>query len=192
MTVTAPFNRRAIQDALITWFAGSTGLGVERVEWADQGAPQLEHPYASLKLGALRDIGRDEENINGEPANPVAGAEVAIESRGMREVVCSCNVYTRTREPEATAHALLDRARAALGMSTYLDPLCAAGVSYLRKSDAQNLDGLNGDDFVQRAQMDVTFSIASNAEDRVGYIAQVVLSSDLLPVSPIVLPVIQE
>lgn len=177
-----PFNRQAITAALVAWAESASALN-GRVMLANQNAPQPVFPYVTLLVGPARSIGQDETAINAEPVDALPGKEVAIEVRGNREVTVSVNTYSMidpaTEDASQDAHALIEALITSLSAPLYLDPLRAAGVSVLRVSDPQNLDALQADGWKQRAQCDVTFSVAANAEERVTYIETVESTFDI-------------
>lgn len=180
MTVEAPYDRRAIQDAFIDWIAAAVDLSCI---WTRQNGPQPALPYLTLELGNFRSIGQDETSIDGEPEAPIVeGAEVELLSRGLRYFVLSINAYAKTHGTEDVddAQMILDKVRASLGMDTYLVPLRAAGIAISSIGLIQNLDFVLADKFRSRAQMDVTVCVASNAVERVGYIEKVQINSEVL------------
>lgn len=170
--IAAPFNRKTIEDALADWIAGAIGVSVL---WTGQDAPAPALPYVTLAMLVIADVGSadGEQRIDGEPPAPQPGAEVAIGYCGHKRITLSVNVYASPLDVNADARAYMDKARASLALATYADALRAAGIALVSIGAAQSLDELQNAGFVSRAQCDFMFSIASNLEERVPYIATI-------------------
>ncbi len=173
----APFNRQAVEDALYAWVFGATGVATN---WANQNAAQLARPHMTLAITSTTKLGQDAQILNAEPTAPLSGAEVAIEIGGLRRVVVSVNAYGVSNDPDLDARALMDKALGALEVPSYLAALRVAGVAVARVGAAISLDYLAEDKFISRAQADVTLCVAANLEERVGYIATVDVTNEIV------------
>lgn len=182
MTAVAnPMNLTAIEDALYAWFSGAMGIAVI---WADQGMPQPAHPYGTIAINTIAQNAPDEDRVDADLEAPVEGAEVELQTVGLRTVLVSCNVYALARG----APILLEKARAALGMPSYLSALRTAGIAISKVNAGRSLPQIDSDASISRMQMDVECCIAANAAERVGYITRANATSDLFDASFVVEP----
>lgn len=113
-------------------------------------------------------------------ANNDAGHEVGIEVSGMREITVSCQAYVeRPDSLDPTKHALhlMSVAQSSLGLPATLAALSAAGLAVVDEGDVTDISEVIGEAFASRANMDVRFGLASNVEERTGYIDQTEISS---------------
>lgn len=168
--IAAPFDRRAIENAIAAWIKRATGV---TFIWANQNGARPAFPYITGMMSIANSIGQDEQRIDGDPPNPQVGQEVEIAACGLRKLVVSLNAYAGPNgDPEIDdARQHMDKARAALGLPSFVEDFRAAGMAIVQDEAIQNLDQLDGDTFLSRTQMDVSFCIASNAIEHVGYIA---------------------
>ncbi len=177
MPIAAPIPRQTIEDALYVWLSSATSVAVI---WANQNAPQPTRPYATLAVVSTTQLGQNSVTPNANPSSPSPGAEVAIEVGGLHRVVVSVNVYGISNDPDSDARALMDKALGALALPSVLSTLRSAGVAVNRVGGAISLDFLTDDKWLSRTQADVTLCVASNLEERVGYIATVEVTNEIV------------
>ena len=174
MTVQAPFDRVAVETALVAWVESAAGVSCMI---ANQNAPQPSHPFAELAIIAARDYGQaDEQETN--PVGAPSGQEVQINAGKQKRITVSLNMWSSTNDASQDARALMDKALAALDLPSYRDTLKASGIAVLNAPEAQSLDELESNSVVQRAQADCFFGIAANVSERTGYIATMQTTSD--------------
>ncbi len=152
--------------------------GSEPVTAVDNGTDlELTGDGGALFTLALSDD-FDDEQI--DYANNDEGHEVGITVSGMREITVSCQAYIgRPSSLDPTAHALhfITVAQSSLGLPATIAALSVAGLAIVEEGDATDISEITGAAFASRANMDVRFGLASNVEERVGYIQQVAISS---------------
>jgi hypothetical protein len=187
--IAAPIPRKAIETAIVAWFTRATGLAASNVLLESQPTSpnQPVLPYATVfNLSPATKLGQDELRIRDASADvpaPDAGSEIEILACGLRKMVFSCNTYSKTNDADADARALMDKAHAALALPSFVAELQAVGLSVIDDGAVRSLDALQSDKFVARAQLDVTFGLASNVTENTGYIEHVEIT-DLAPVLP--------
>lgn len=167
MTISAPFSRKTIETAIYTWVNGAVGIPCV---WVDQKAPQPQFPYVSVSFVSIASLApQDEERVSYD-SGASAGAEIGLLHCGLRRALLSVNVMSETNDAGQDARSLADRLISSLSFTSFAAPLVAAGLAYVRCSDVRRLDETQGDSFVQRAQLDVTFTLAANASETTGWI----------------------
>lgn len=171
----------SVEKALVAWLNTATGC---TVRLADQRAPQLAYPYATIRLDGPAPVGTDDLRATSDLDKP-AGEEVGLELRGQRTFTASINIYSQQKPLSATpydhtksARHLAELAQASLALPTPLAGLYAAGLSVVAIGPIQNLTFLQDTDHVERMQMDVRLATASSASERTGYIATVDVAHD--------------
>jgi hypothetical protein len=159
-----------IQDALLAWLSTGTGL---RVFWADQNAPQIARPYATIKLigGPVKVASLDEQQDVTNLANS-AGQEIEQTIRGQREITASCQVFTDDTV-SAAAYTLLGAAVTALSLPSVRDSLSSVGLALIEPGAIQDISALFEAKWQSRAQVDVRFRFVDVAVEKTGYIATV-------------------
>lgn len=169
------------------WMAEAVDM---QVIWANPSAPQPMRPYASLQMisGPTRISGTDEQITETDLAQ--VGEEVALINCGLREITISCQIYADKPALGQNAQDLMSLAQAKLGQASVLTKLRTAGVTVVEEGPVQNIDQVESGSFVSRANMDVRFYIASQLEERIGYIKTAEVSSTITgikdPVSDLV------
>lgn len=166
--IEAPFDRERFERAIVEWFGGATGVPLI---WANQTIPQLAHAYATASIQAQSSIGGEDETrvaLADPPGDP--GEEIEILAAQLRRLTVSFNVFSNSNAPSSDARAIMDKARAGLFLPSVARELQNAGIAVISDGAILNLDQLEADAWIGRAQMDVIFCAAFNARDRVGYI----------------------
>jgi hypothetical protein len=113
MTISLPitgFNSRAIEDALHTWLASTTGCGEDRTWWANQDITEVLYPFAVLNwiaevpLGIPANYGETLIEDSQMTGHDDARADVRQWSGQALEVTISVSVFADARAaPEGTA-----------------------------------------------------------------------------------------
>lgn len=169
----APYNRRTIEDALFSWFAAGTALGVDRVWWADQGVPKTTFPFGVMSWNTTIPLGVDsigvETIIEDVDFNP-GDLDLNVIVGGWREVTISVQVFGDPKAPpESSASMRLEVALSRLRLPSVRTPLNDAGIGVLRVGGVRNVaDG--------QAQADIVVLIAQNLIEPVVSIAGVKIS----------------
>jgi len=181
VTVNAPIDMEAFQDAIQAWFADVTGL--ESI-WRNQSAPQPEYPFAGLAIlsGPEPSAPQWEQRFDTDLSRP-EGEEVRISVCVPCRFTISCQTYVNmpdARNPELNAAAYMIRAQSSLSLPSVLASLHAAGISVERPGTVQNLDEVIEDSFVSRAAMDVVLGATLNLEELTGYVNKVKVKSESL------------
>ncbi len=176
-----PYDRRTIEDAIYDWLSGSSGVAAH---WDYQKPPQPQFPFSSMRILSITRIGgEDETRITEDPGAP-AGEEIEQALSGPRRLVCSFNFYSTSNDPTSDAALLAARAQSALSLPTYAAALYRAGVSVIDEGAIRDLSELQSETWVSRFQFDVTFGIASNVIEKIGYIETVEVDSPPLGWDP--------
>lgn len=181
MSVAAPFDRRAVEDALYAWATAAAGAAVR---WTEQRAAQPRPPYVTLAITGIETDAPFERRHDGEPADPTPGAEVEITYCALSRIVVSVNAYGLSNDPRSDARAIMDKLAASLHLDGAASGLAAAGLALVDTSQVRSLDFLVDDAFVSRTQLDVTFAVAQNVTERIGYIGQVDITNEDLGMDP--------
>lgn len=132
---TAPYDRRAIQDALHDWFSSTTGLGSDRVWWAGQDVVETEWPFGTLSWLSTSPVGVDGDGTTALFSNdalPVDTPDVRLHAEGWRIVTIAVAAFSDPRgQPEMDAFSMVDSAIAKLRLTTVRGALQAAGIGIL-------------------------------------------------------------
>lgn len=159
-----PYNRRAIEDALHTWFAEGTALNETRVWWADQQVAKTTLPFGVLTWVTTTPLGPDSRGVetvieDPDPEDPTPDINVVV--GGWRQVTFSVQVFADPKgPPEGSAGLRLDAALARLALPSVRAALNAAGLGILSFGGARLIvDG--------QAQADIVGLIAQNLTEPV-------------------------
>jgi hypothetical protein len=184
--VNAPIDMEAFQNAIHDWFSGSTGL---QTIWRNQSAPQPEHPFGSLMIlsGPEQYSPAWEERDETDTGRPL-GEEIKQTVTVPCRFVVSCQAYVEqvdARNPNHDAASYINKAKGALGLSSYLQDLNTANVSVSTVGPVQNLTALLESEMESRANMDVVFSSVLSLDEYVGYIEKVHATSTELGIDQV-------
>jgi len=167
MSIDAPMDFEAFQNAVHEWFAESTGL---ETIWRDQGGPQPSYPFGSLKMisGPVPDSPHWEERRDFDEAR-ANGQQVRLTTGVSCQITISCQAYVGqpdARHPNYNASQYLAKAQAALSLESLQAELFRPNsIGVLSPGTVQDISELIEDAFVSRANMDVIFSAALNIEE---------------------------
>jgi hypothetical protein len=164
MALQAPFNRTAIETAIVAWLKRATDLTVQR---GDQRIPQATHAYATYRMDTIGEIGHDEIRISAIDPAPGSPVDTTQTVCGLRTLVVSVNVFSSANKSDLDARALADLAFASLSVPSYADALSNAGIAISERGAVRSLDRVESTDWISRAQFDVTICVASNVTENV-------------------------
>lgn len=186
MTVNRPIDLEVFQDAVHSWFSGSTGLFTV---WRRQNAPQPSYPFAALQIttGPTPLAPQWEQRFSTNLSRPL-GQEVQTIVCVPCSMVVSCQAYVDTsdaRDPNYSAVMYIARAQSALSLPSYLAALRADNISVISPGVVQNIDELIEDAFVSRANLDVTFGTTLTLEEYTGFIEKVHATSTNLGIDQV-------
>lgn len=163
----------AITEAVRVWLRDATALPDGQVILQDQAGPQLQPPYATVKIGSTsKPFSADYVGHNTDLTQP-AGQEVERFITGPRQIIASLQVYTKGTFGGAGATALLSNARDQLELGSVMAAFSAAGFAVNDVSDVRNLSALLTTNFQGRAHLELTLAASSHESERTGYIASV-------------------
>ncbi len=163
----------AVVRAARAWLVSATGIPDGKVILENQSGPELEPPYATMKLGAARRMFPQDYRGQEYDGTQAQGSEVELYATGPRELVITVSIYTKTANGNASAVSLLANARDALELESAVSGFAAAGAAVVDTSDVRDLSMLLFTDFQGRAHLELTVSVSAFASERVGYIATV-------------------
>lgn len=167
--------RKQIEDALRVALSTSTGLTWVR-ERQVREQPQPAMPFGTYALVGTIALGQDAEVVR-ENVGGAAGAEVSIDNIGLRRLRLSCNVYSRSDDPNKDPSAFCDSAIAAFNTRDVRETLHDAGITVLDISQVRDLDMLESNQNVLRSQFDVILLTSSVYTTTTTYIETVQVES---------------
>lgn len=155
------------------WLATASGLPEGKVILENQSGPELEPPYATVKLGVVRKPFPQDYRGQAFDAGAPVGEEVTTYATGPRLISMSVSVYTKGTTGNTAAIALLAAARDALELEAVRLAFAAAGAAVVDASEVRDLSLLLFTNFQGRAHLELTLSVASYVSEVTGYIATV-------------------
>lgn len=163
----------AITRAVRQWLVSATGIPDAKVILENQSGPELERPYATVRISAARKLfPQDYRGQEYDDAQP-QGSEIELYATGPRLVSVSVSVYTKATTGNNAAVPMLSDARDALELDSASDAFRLAGAAVVDASDIRDLSALLFTNFQGRAHLDLTLSVSAHASERVGYIDSV-------------------
>lgn len=183
-----PVDWTTVDDAIFYW--ATQKLSLEGI-WENQNAPQPAYPYLSLlRQGEVDEGGIDETrqrslDVNGVPAvdpeDAYENEEILYQSIQFAVTIqAHVDFDAGATDPSCDAKRLLGILKRSLYQTSTIRHFKTAGLSIIAPQDVQDLSLVINGDWVSRAALDVTFRTASVMTERVGFIEQVQLESDLL------------
>lgn len=174
--MSAPFNRRVIEDALRTFVVSATGLDDARVFWERQAPPQPRHPYAVLNIISNRRASQIDETRQEFNAGT---NKIDVTTSGLRLLTLSINAYSRSNKPETDAYSCVDALQAECGKreSDLIIALREAGIAIAKSESVDQTSQNEADAQVSRAHLDVMICIAANQSDEFDWIETVIATS---------------
>lgn len=179
--VSAPVDLEAIENAIHSWFADSSGL---QVVWGEQNAPQLKSPYGTLvTLSGMQAVSPLPEHRYSTDLNREAGKEIREDVTVPCKFSISCQAYVkkgRSQDPTLSAQAYCNKAYMALDLGEYRAAFQVANFSVLGKSAIRNLNALVSTMYESRAGFDITCCTTMTLTEYTGYIEKVHAVSEQL------------
>ena len=171
----------AAKDAIQAWAAAQTSLDVI---WADEDAPQPAWPFGRLRVvSGPTPIGNVDEIRLDTDLGQDPGEEVGQTVVGQRRLVVSLQIMAR-RDLEAAYDAAADPdslialAQTSLRLPSVMADFYAADLAVLNVGDPVNLSGIESDEKnTARANLDITFGLAYEVTERIGYINRTLVTS---------------
>lgn len=159
--------REDFQQIMLDLFATNCGLPRTSIIFKDQRGDRPEMPYATVKvLSGPKILGRDE--VRDQDLGKSGDFNIA----GIRQYLVEFEILTsgdNLNNPDIDmnmeANQLLQNFRDSLESITVPNWLFNQGVSIHVKNDIQNITGLMEDTFQNRANLTITFGVASNFAD---------------------------
>lgn len=176
MAAPAPIDWVTVENGLIAWFNTATDMVTV---WANQDAPRPPYPYAHLNVIDVSRVGGPDELVFTTNLGNPAGQEIEVDTGGQRTMVVSCMIHAREgdfQNPLLHPRNLMTRARASLGMLSFLETLRAAGIFYSTEGPVLDVSVPISDTMINRAQMDVTFLLSANVQELTGFVDNILLS----------------
>lgn len=180
------FDWTVARKAVVDWIKLSTGTDVG---WGNQDAPIPDYPAGVLNVIAVvptdpRPEERRETDLGQDP-----GEEVLLKHVRQYRMTISVQILTRQKmdssfDWDAGAFALATEAGKALGLTTQREALRVAGLSFISAGEVTDLSTVEGAGFTDRAQLDAIFAFADSVDERTGYIATALVSSDFTGADP--------
>lgn len=162
----------AQKEALLSWFASSAGI---TAIWANDGSPRPAYPYGVLNI--IGDSVAAEDYRWEHNQDLPAGEDMELTIRQDREIVLSCQCWTKPGSYDSTAHHHLDLARRSLAFPSVLRALHSEGIAVAQR--LTNILDISSEVNGQRlmgAAMDVMLNVATTAKpvtERSSYIDEV-------------------
>lgn len=149
-----------VEDAIVAWVRGATGLPAKRVIWGRQMPARPSGPYIALTITTLRGIGQD-----GQAMQEIDGTQYLL-SRGQRECVVTMQCFGGTATEDTNPMNYLEMVKCSMVLPTYADALNEAGIGPAEFGPIQSLDGLLSETFLEpRAIGEFRFFLAQDVED---------------------------
>lgn len=168
LPIKAPIDFKAIRICLVRALEKAVGLTVIMEEPKVPNAPRPALPYLSLKLTtSSKRLGYDEER---------RPSDTETNTCGPRKMVASIQCYSAKDDDPGNYLALL---QSKLQQSQMHDALDLGGIAVWTIGDVADLSQLLNTGYEARAQMDVSFGIAANLIEKVGYIETVIVSGEV-------------
>ena len=158
-----PITISVVKKAIKDWIASSTGF---TTIWDFQNAPQPLYPYCALKLTPFTPLG-----LTDEVRQVDIGSDSYTYQCGQRKFVVSCEAFVRnldnqgrtiSTDPDADALTAMTKAQMELTKGSRIATLHEAGVAVIDRGVIQDISTLYSEEWISRAQMDVTFLVAFN------------------------------
>jgi hypothetical protein len=180
-----------VQDAITAWIVATSGLDAsefgfdggsgtgfddgsfgegESVLWVNQGAPQPDLPYATLKLSPARKTKNSIDAIVTSQDLTQTGQEMAETVTGQREVTLTVDVLSDVVTGDGTAMEFLENALTGLSLPSQRATLRLAGLSVVDWENPLDLSALVATAYQSRASADVRFYLVDTVTERTGYI----------------------
>lgn len=157
-----------IRPAIQQWIASSSGYGVDKVIWADDGGDQPQLPYISLSLPITTPHGTDWRVTDLAPEQPpVAGQELRVRSQGMRTATLTVQCYAVRASLNAASSALED---VVASIPLFSDTLDGAGAGIGDVGAVKTIAGSRSGLLEPRAIVEITLHLGSELEGRETYV----------------------
>jgi hypothetical protein len=179
-----PVDWETIDSGLYDWLVELLGV---TVIWANQNVPQPDYPYLTLHRNSMVILGGVPEKRYTTDLGQPAGKEIEIEATSMLEFTLGIQAFVDAgagaNDPMCNAVALLNKARASLGMlswqRTFQDTLGLAIVEPLAVIDVSEVVN---DEWISRAALDIRLRTRSVMTEQTGFTDKVTIKSTQLGV----------
>jgi hypothetical protein len=157
-------NWATFKDAVQAWFAAATGL---TCIWAQQPAPAPTGTYGLLSIIAVRELGAGELSFTYDKTMP-AGSDMIPTATVHSVVTVGCQVLVpEPAQGTASTHATrashyTELARLSLRMPAPLAALRAKNIAHVSSENTQDLSGVWGGRWYDRAGFDVHLAASSS------------------------------
>jgi len=155
--------QKALQDAIVS----AAGLADSKVVWARQDGTRPSAPYLTLNLSPMRTVGLDGTRHTYNAAS--TGAEITLSHGGPREFTLTVGAFGSALG-SASAVALLEGVKSALGKVTIREALEAANVSLFDFGPILDLTQVVDAAFEGRATVDLRGYTTQEVTETIGYI----------------------
>jgi len=168
-----PIDMEAFENAVHAWFSSASGLFTI---WQEQGAPQPDYPYGSLKIisGPTALAPQWEIRQTYDAARPL-GQEIKFEYAAPCRFTVSCQAYAKQGALPAVTY--INRAMAALSTITTQTTFKVAGVAMERYSAVRNIGKIINETWLSRANIDVQLTALLLISEYTGYVTSVGIES---------------
>jgi hypothetical protein len=180
-------NWTAIEDALIAWVKGATGLPDGSVIWDDQRGERPAAPFATLHLDGdvtpgVFDEASHRVNPDAPPTSPGVpgeGDELIFETVAQGEFTCTVHVFAAATNGASSARVLTNRVRNALSIEPQVEAFDVLGIAIIDRGTVRNLTALLDTEFESRASVDVRFRVADGTTATGTFIEAVETENDI-------------
>lgn len=173
-----PFDWRAAEDAIRQWLMVGSGYPDQRVIHLDDNGNRPAQDYIGFALGGLRPLGHDDVVTTTDLGQP-NGSQIKIEVSGERESTLEVQAFTRSRNAEAAARAVLSRVQTAVGLPSIRAALAAAGVVVFDRGEINYLPAVIASEFEGRGVLSCRLYCTEDVSERTTWIEHVeVLDED--------------
>lgn len=137
-------DRRRIEDALALWFAATTGLGLDRINWTSTSEiVRSSFPLGTMQWLATATEGHDSLVVEDLGNLPTGTPDIRLHARGTRRVTISLAVFDDVSgvgpPPDASPVARLEAATARLRLPSLRRGLINAGFGVVSISGSREV-----------------------------------------------------
>ena len=172
MPLANPVDRQGLETAFRVALEEATGINWIRARQRPE-SPRPARPFGTYEVTTLDPLGTGDETYVLDEGDPV----VSLVATGLRQGNLSCNVYGDSAKPESDPATYCDRATAALAFDDVREALNEAGLGIHEVSAVRRLDLLENNQYEQRSQFDITFSVRSYVTKPVDFFETVEISA---------------
>lgn len=167
-----------LQKTLYSWVRKQTEGIIEssHIVWRNQSEPLPPRPCVTMKfIDGPRRFGYQD---NAQFIGGSTGSQFKI--GGQRSMTLSVQIFGNSKIHRPMALQLAIDLNSSLSLLTVLDQLSSGGIAVLEQGDVLNITALEETEYEERAQFEVTLSVAQNIVDDPGIITQVGPITDVI------------